>query len=174
LRRFSRWIDVAAALLVAFALWKFFVHPRALANAAGAAPVPHAQFDRLGGGTIRVADQRGHLLVLDFFASWCEPCKIEMPLVQRWAVSHPNARVIAVDVAEPPVAAAAFAHRYRLRDVALDPPGDSRGIFQIAGLPTLVVVDPQGRIRARWEGLNPAIGFALDNAEKNLADRRSR
>lgn len=172
MRRFSRWIDVAAALLVAFALWKIFVHPRALANAATAAPVPHAQFDRLGGGRIDVANQRGHVLVLDFFASWCTPCKIEMPLVERWAAAHPNARVIPVDVAEPPVAAASFAHRYGLRTVALDPRGDSRGIFQIGGLPTLIVVDPQGRIRARWEGLNPAVGFALDNAEKTLAQRR--
>ena len=60
----------------------------------------------------------------------------------------------------------------RLSDVALDPHADAQGIFSIAGFPTVVVIDPQGRIRAKWEGLNPAIAMAMTNAENTLAAPR--
>ena len=168
----ARLWDVLAILLVAFAGWKIFGAPRAFAAADRAQPAPHASFERLDGGTFRVADQRGRLLFLDFFASWCEPCKIELPMVQRWAARHPGAVVVPVDVEEPRPLAAAFARRYGLTNVALDVRGDARGIFAVAGFPTVVVVDPAGRIRASWEGLNPAIGLALSNAEAVLTDKR--
>lgn len=160
--------------MLAFALWKIFAAPRAFANPATAQPVPHATFDRLDGGTLQVADLRGRVTFLDFYASWCTPCRIELPLVARWSTAHPAAAVVYVDVAEPRELAAAFAQRYRLRGVALDPRGDARGIFAIDGFPTIVVVDPQGRIRAKWEGLNPAIALALSNAQSQLATHPSR
>ena len=163
---FARLWDVVAVLLIAFVLWKIFAAPRFLVAAERSQPAPHASFDRLEGGTFRVTDQRGRLLFLDFYASWCEPCKIELPLVESWARTHPRAAVVPVDVAEPLVAVAAFAQRYRLKNVALDPHGDARGIFGIDGFPTVVVVDPAGRIRAKWEGLNPAIAIAMSNAEQ--------
>ena len=167
--RFSRtrlW-DLLALALIAFVLWKIFVAPRALI-AAGAHPAPRAVFARLDGAPFRVADQRGRLLFLDFYASWCEPCKIELPLVESWAKQHPDAIVVPVDVAEPPAVVRAFAHQYGLADVALDPSGSARGIFSLAGFPTVVVVDPSGHIRATWEGLNPAISMAMTSAEQTL------
>ncbi|HEY1654432.1 MAG TPA: TlpA disulfide reductase family protein [Candidatus Tumulicola sp.] len=164
--------DVIALAAIAFAAWKIFVAPRAFAAADRAQSVPHATFERLDGGELRVADQRGRMMYLDFYASWCTPCKIELPLVEKWAARHPAALVVPIDVAEPRAVAADFARRYRLTNVAVDPRGDARGIFSIAGFPTVVVVDPAGRIRATWEGLNPAIGLALSNAQARLASQR--
>lgn len=154
--------------MVAFAIWKIFVAPREFASAERARPAPHAGFERLDGGTFRVTDARGRVLFLDFYASWCEPCKLELPLVESWARKHPEASVVPVDVAEPRAVARAFARRYGLRNVAVDPRGDAAGIFQLGGFPTIVVIDPAGRIRAKWEGLNPAIGIALGNAQSKL------
>ena len=136
--------------------------------APGAHPAPHAVFERIDGGAFRVADQRGHLVFLDFYASWCVPCKIELPLVKSWARSHPEAIVVPVDVAEPQNVAAAFAKRYGLAGVALDPQASSRALFGVVGFPTVVVIDPSGNVRAKWEGLNPAISLAMSNAEKSL------
>lgn len=168
----ARSCDALAVAILAFALWKIFGAPRAFANPASAQPVPHAAFERLAGGTLRVADLRGRVAFLDFYASWCEPCRIELPLVARWSASHPSAGVVFVDVAEPRGVAAAFARRYGLQGAAFDPRGDARGIFSIGGLPTIVVVDPQGRIRAKWEGLNPAIAIAMSNAQTQLGAAR--
>ena len=169
-RRFpwSRLWDAAAIAVVAFALWKIFIAPRSFGPASSASPAPHAAFARLDGGEFRVTDARNRLLFLDFYATWCTPCKVEMPLVQAWAKAHPGAVVVPVDVAEPRAAVATYAAVHGLRDVAMDPHGVSQGIFGIDGFPTVVVIDPQGRIRAKWQGLNPAISLAMTNAEKNL------
>ena len=166
----TRGLDALALLLVAFVAWKIFVAPRSFAP-ANTHPAPHASYARLHGGTFRVADERGRLLILDFYASWCEPCKIELPLVERWAHRHPKTAVVPIDVGEPRAAVLQFARRYRLSNVALDPQQTASAYFGVKGFPTVVVIDPQGSIRATWSGLNPAIALALDNAERTLASR---
>ena len=169
----SKWLTIArvwdllALAAIVFAVWKIFIAPRDL-NVAKAYPAPHAVYQKLGGGEFRVADQRGKLLFLDFYASWCDPCKIEAPLVERWAREHPGAVVVPVDVAEPPIAARNFAKKYGLQNVVLDRQALAQALFGVVGFPTVVVIDPQGRIRAKWEGLNPAIEVAMTNAEKTL------
>ena len=164
---FARLWDAVALALVAFAVWKMLVAPRFLA-APGAHPAPHAVYARLDGSEFRVADARGRPLFLDFFASWCEPCKIEMPLVRRWARSHPDSNVVLVDVGEPRATAAAFAQRNALDNVVLDPGSSARALFGVEGFPTIVAIDSNGNVRAKWEGLNPAIALALTNARQQL------
>lgn len=156
-----------ALCVVAFVAWKIFLAPRAL-NAANAFPAPHVAYPKLGGGTFRVVDQRGRVLFLDFYASWCEPCRIEVPLVERYARAHPEVTVVPIDVGEPAAVAAQYARRMHLRNVVLDPTGSSQAFFQIRGFPTVVVIDPQGRIRASWPGLNPAIQLAMAHAQQTL------
>ncbi len=159
----ARFWDALAALAIGLALWKIFIAPRSF-EPASAHPAPAAGYERLDGKAFRVAAARGHLLFLDFYASWCEPCKLELPLVESWSYAHPDAIVQPVDVGEPRDAAAAFALQYRLGNVALDPQSRSRALFGIVGFPTIVVIDGAGFVRAKWEGLNPAIGPAMSNA----------
>ena len=163
----SRVWDVLAAAAIAFAVWKIFIAPRAF-MAPGAHRAPLAAYQRLDGRSFRVAEQRGRLVFLDFYATWCVPCKIELPLVAAWARSHPDAVVVPVDVAESRAVAEPFARRYGLGNVALDFQASSRALFGVGGFPTVVVIDPRGNIRAKWEGLNPAIALAMSNAQRSL------
>jgi cytochrome c biogenesis protein CcmG/thiol:disulfide interchange protein DsbE len=163
----GRLLDAAALLVIAFVAWKIFLAPRAL-GVARAHPAPHVIYQRLDGGTFALADQRGRLVFLDFFASWCEPCRLEIPMVERYARAHPEVLVVPVDVGEPAAVAGRFATRFHLRGVVLDPKALSQGFFAIQGFPTIVVIDPQGRIRATWTGFNPAIALAMANAERTL------
>jgi thiol-disulfide isomerase/thioredoxin len=160
-------LDAAALAIIAFVAWKIFLAPRAL-NIANAHPAPHIVYSKLGGGEFRLTSERGRVVFLDFFASWCDPCRLETPLIERFARSHPNVDVVPIDVGEPAVAAARFAEQYRLPSVVLDPHSLSQGYFEIQGFPTIVVVDPEGRIRATWAGFNPAIEVAMAHAEKTL------
>lgn len=164
---FARIWDVLAVLAIVFAIWKIFVAPRSF-NSAGSQRAPHAVYERLDGQTFRLAGQRGQVVFLDFYTTWCEPCKIELPLVERWLRSHPTANVVPVDVGESHAVAAAFAKRYSLGNVALDPQLSAPALFSLEGFPTIVVIDRAGFVRAKWAGLNPAIGLALSNAQKTL------
>lgn len=159
--------DLLAILAIGFALWKIFLAPRQFQPAHGH-PAPHAVFARLNGGPFRLADERGRLVFLDFYASWCEPCKLELPLVERWSRAHPAALVVPVDVGESATATRSFAQRYHLNNVALASSTTAAALFDVGGLPTIVVVDPGGFLRAKWEGLNPAIGLAMSNAQRSL------
>ena len=108
-----RFWDALAAIAIAFAIWKLFVAPRSF-NAAGSQRAPRAVYRRLDGGAFRVADQRGHVVFLEFYASWCEPCKLELPLVEAWWRRHRDAIVMPIDVGERRSVAAEFARRYSL------------------------------------------------------------
>ena len=167
----SRIFDVLALCVVAFVAWKIFFAPRAL-SVAKAYPAPRIAYPKLGGGTFHVSDERGHVAFLDFYASWCEPCRLEAPLVRRYARAHPKVRIVPIDVGEPAEVAARFARRFKIDDVVLDPSASSQGFFQIEGFPTIVVIDPQGRIRATWSGFNPAIDLAMSHAQHALQNAR--
>ena len=169
----KRWIswsrvwDLLALLVIAFVVWKLLVAPRALSKGS-AVPAPHIVLASLQGVPFTLVAHRGHVVFLDFFASWCEPCKISLPLVSRFARAHPEVEVIPIDVGEPPGIVAPFARQYQLQSVALDRDQLAMHWFGVAGLPTMVVIDPRGNIRATWPGLNPAIQLNMANAESQL------
>lgn len=160
--------DVLALAVVVVVAYKIAIAPRSL-KAADAFPAPRVSYASLGGPPFVLARHRGRVVFLDFWASWCEPCKAQMPLVEAFARNHPGVDVVPVDVGEPPAVAAAYAHGHDLRDVVVDPKALSSGFFQLDGFPTMVVVDPQGRIRATWTGFNPAIEFNMSHAERSLS-----
>lgn len=156
--------DVLALLVVCFVLWKIFIAPRSFKDPASAYPAPRVTYESLEGPPFALAAHRGRIVFLDFYASWCEPCKVSLPLVESFARSHPDVDVVPVDVGEPRPVAEAFARRMHLSHVALDTKTLSQGFFQIDGFPTMVVIDKAGKIRATWTGLNPAIQLNMANA----------
>ncbi|MBV9269756.1 MAG: redoxin family protein [Candidatus Eremiobacteraeota bacterium] len=159
--------DALALLVVAFVIWKLFVAPRTL-KAAAAYPAPHVRYEALQGAPFVMSAHKGRVVFLDFYASWCEPCKLSLPLVEKFARTHPEVDVVPVDVGEPRPIVEAFARRYDLAHVAMDPSAISQGFFQIDGFPTMVVIDPGGKIRATWTGFNPAVQLNMANAAKQL------
>lgn len=162
----NRILDVAAIGVILFVAWKLLIAPRFFRN--DAYPAPRVVYQKLDGGTFTIAQDRGHVLFLDFYASWCEPCKLQAPIVEAYAKAHPNARIVPIDVGENRMLAERFAKEFHLKDVAMDPTSSSQGFFQIQGFPTLVVIDPRGNIRATWSGFNPAVAMAMENAEKTF------
>ena len=98
----------------------------------------------------------GEVVVLNFWASWCDPCKAESPLLQRWhqRLSKQGGLVLGVDVQDLSGDARAFVDEFRLTYPMLrDGPGKLRDDFGILGLPETFVVDRQGRIAAAQRGV---------------------
>ena len=168
----GRVLDLLAVAAVLFVAYKLFVAPRFLSRAA-AYPAPRVTYATLVGKPYALREHHGRVVFLDFYASWCEPCKISLPLVEKFARAHPEVDVVTVDVGEPRAVVESFAQAYHLERVALDPKGLSRGFFQIEGFPTMVVIDPQGRVRATWPGLNPAIAANMAHAAQTLSSASS-
>lgn len=160
--------DAIAIALVLFVAYRLLVAPRFLSESA-AYPAPAVRYQTLAGAQFALAEQRGRVVFLEFYASWCTPCRVSLPLVESFARSHPEVQVVAVDVGEPREIAAAFARAQGLTNVVIDPRGLSRGFFQLDGFPTMVVIDPRGRVRATWQGLNPAVQLNMARAAKTLA-----
>ncbi|HEV2261606.1 MAG TPA: TlpA disulfide reductase family protein [Candidatus Rubrimentiphilum sp.] len=161
-------LDAIAVALVLFVLYRLLIAPRFLPESA-AYPAPAVTYKTLSGAPFALRSYRGRVVFLEFYASWCQPCKESLPLVESFARAHPEVAVIPIDVGEPRPLVAAFARAHGLSNVAYDPRALSRGFFQLEGYPTMVIVDPQSRIRATWEGLNPAVELNMAHAERVLA-----
>lgn len=159
--------DVLALLVIGLVVWKLIIAPRNLSQSQ-ARPAPHVKLVALHGRPFELAAHRGRVVFMDFYASWCEPCKISLPLVERFARNHPEVDVIPIDVGEPVPVAAAFAQQYNLNNVALDSQRLAATWFGVIGFPTMVVVDAAGNVRATWAGLNPAIQLNMASAAKQL------
>ncbi len=164
----NRLWDFLAVVIVLAIAWKIFLAPRSLSVAA-AYPAAHATYQRLDGGAFRVTQARGSVLFLDFYASWCEPCREELPKVEMYARTHPSVEVVPVDVGEPRAVAVGFARQLDLQNVVLDPDALSRGFFSISGFPTIVAIDSQGRVRATWAGYDPLVESTMAHAAATLA-----
>ncbi len=109
----------------------------------------------IGGGRASLADYRGKVVVLNFWASWCEPCRDESPLLQRWheRIRKDGGAVLGVNVLDVSDDARAFAVKYGLRYPLLRD-GDGRTLkdFEVAGQPWTFVIGRDGRIAAVRRG----------------------
>lgn len=160
----ARGLDVLAVLIVLVAVLRFVVLPR-LHPAAG--PAPLVSLQTLEGGRFDLERARGRPVFLDFWATWCEPCRDSIPLVQHFRQTHPNVTVESVDVGESIALVRPFATKLRMTDVILDPDSTAAHAFAINGFPTIIAIDAEGRIQARWIGYTPEI-------EKEMAETLTR
>jgi len=166
-RRFRlHWQDWLSIAIVAVVAYKLLIAPRTFGPPVPAPALVAAQLD---GPRFDLSHERGHVVFLDFFASWCEPCKISLPLVERYARDHPQSRVYTVDVGDPLPVVRSFARSHHLDRVVIDSDERIAKRFGVDGFPTMIVVDADGAIRTRWAGLNPAIGLAMQHAQSDLA-----
>ena len=124
--------------------------------AGGREPAPEVDLPKLDeNGNGSLADYRGQVVVLNFWASWCEPCRAESPLLQRWheRLVKQDATVLGVDVQDISDDAVDFIDQYGLTYPMLrDGPGDIRDDFGILGLPETFVIDRRGRVAAVARG----------------------
>ena len=119
-------------------------------------PAPAMELERLGEpGTGRLADYRGKVVVLNFWASWCEPCREEAPALQDFhdQVNGRGGTVLGVDVKDVTPDALAFVEEFGLEYPMLrDPDGSSQREYGVEAYPETVVIDSDGRIAAIQRG----------------------
>lgn len=111
---------------------------------------PDFTLDTLEGGKFKLADQIGQPVVVNFWATWCLPCRAELPAFEE---VYRNNRaqglvVVGVDVAESPDEVAQFVAEAGLTfPIALDTSGETTELYHIQGMPTTFFVGRDGQIK---------------------------
>lgn len=111
-------------------------------------PTPPLDLPLLDGGRWRLAEQRGHPLVLNFWASWCGPCRAEMPALELMALRHAGdgLRVLCINHRESALAIRRFTEAIDLSlPVALDADGTASAAWTPKLFPTSVLVSRSGK-----------------------------
>ncbi len=109
----------------------------------------------LDGKVWRLADLHGKAVLINFWASWCEPCRAEMPALQALAQRHDPDRlqVLTVNFRESPTVARRYVERAGLQlPVLLDPQGLIARQWGVTVFPSTVLVTPDGRVHGVLRG----------------------
>src|SRR5919197_1690005 len=154
-------LGILAALGLGVVAWLTVLQPApppagpAASLARVGATAPPVALPLVGGGTADLARDRGKVVVLNFWATWCEPCRAEMPGLQRLAddlQGQPFA-LYSINLQEDPPAIEPFARQLGLRvPILLDSEGDVTRAYGVRALPATFLVDRQGVLRQQRLG----------------------
>jgi thiol-disulfide isomerase/thioredoxin len=137
-------------------------------------PAPALVARDLAGVERTLADYRGKVVLLNFWATWCPPCRREMPSMERLRVKMQGRplEILALDSVEPVEDVKAFLEIMELGfPILLDPEGVNTKRWKVFGLPTSFLLDAQGRIRYTLSGpVEWDEGEALQIIESLLAE----
>jgi cytochrome c biogenesis protein CcmG, thiol:disulfide interchange protein DsbE len=158
-RRDRRWmfLFLLAALALGATRWRVSGQSAGLIPATHRELTPDLTLRQLGGGEWKLADHRGKVVLLNFWATWCEPCRDEMPaFVQVLRQTPPQAiAMVAVSMdtgPNTPALVQQFATQYRLPWPIAFPDTMLRARSESIGLPTTVLLDKQGRRAKTYVG----------------------
>jgi len=119
-------------------------------------PAPDGPLPRLeGGGTGSLADYRGRWVLVNFWASWCIPCREEAPALERFQQRHGGAAftVLGIDSRDLSEDGRDFVRQYGLSYPQLrDGDGDAAHEYGTTGVPENFLVDPAGKVRLLVRG----------------------
>jgi peroxiredoxin len=124
-------------------------------------PAPAFSLSGLDGKRVSISDFRGKVVFLNFWASWCAPCREEFPGMERLYrdLKGEDFVILGVNVKETREKAVQFVKELKITfPIVLDPEGDVGLLYGAWGLPTTYVIDKKGRAVARvfgpaaWDG----------------------
>ncbi len=145
-----------AALAAAAVVFPFMPHSGGgkVLPAAQRRKMPEIVMPDLADATWRLSDHRGEVVLVNFWASWCPPCREETPGLVRLAAEYRNRGLavagVSMDDSDAPVRQ--FVKSYRVPYPVLLPQADSPLVAAIESLPTTFLVDRQGRIAKHYVG----------------------
>lgn len=139
------------AVLALVGLLTFGLLSKGSSRLAVGEPAPASPLPRLeGGGSESLADYRGRWVLVNFWASWCEPCRDEAPELERFQQRHGGAdfTVLGIDSRDLSGDGRAFVESYGLTYPQLrDGDGSAAGDWGTTGVPENFLVDPKGTVQ---------------------------
>jgi thiol-disulfide isomerase/thioredoxin len=131
-------------------------------------PAPDFKLSLLDGGEIELSALKGkNVVLLDFWATWCGPCRQVMPALDRVSKDYASkgVRYLAVNLREEPAKINAYLKQAGLKlEVPLDKDGKVAASYAVRGIPTMVIVDKEGIVREVHVGASPNLEVELRKA----------
>lgn len=156
-----------AVLLIGLLLYRF--GPELRSQAGLPARAPDLQLTTLSGDTLRLADLGGSVILVNFWATWCAPCRVEMPMLQDvWEDYRDRGfTVLGLYTDTGPIIdlASWFRGAGITYPLARATPAAIRGFGQGTVLPTSFLIDQDGRVVERVQGIYP------ESALRSVLDR---
>ena len=157
-------IPMAAGLLLIGFAFVLMATPRSRGNEGSLSSVvpvsvdfvaPALSLENINGQTESLADYRDRVVLVNNWATWCPPCKAEMPTLSAYYNEHKSEgfTIIAIEAGDPADAVAPFVQSYNLEfPIWLDPNGAALRAFGNGTLPNSYVIDCSGTVRYAWTG----------------------
>lgn len=131
-----------------------------------AKPAPTFSLASLDGRTVSLSDYAGKKVVVSYWASWCGPCKVEMPelrdFYKRYHKADSDFEILAISIDESRSDAEKYAAAEKLPfPVLLDPQSKTADAYSVEGIPTMFVIGKDGKVEYAHTGLQEGMQFIL-------------
>jgi len=152
--------------LIAFVLHRFAPHMAAMAGVGDPiGSAPDVSFTTLDGETFALSDLEGEVVLVNFWATWCTPCKLEMPGFEKLYRKKRDEGFVLLGVSVDRTGEAGVGQFLEERDitypVTMQTPSIRAGFGSLPGIPTSFLIDRRGVIRHRTFGIFPAAGLGI-------------
>jgi peroxiredoxin len=128
------------------------------ASAAGDQPAPAFSLPARGGSTIDLAQFKGQVVMINFWASWCGPCRQEMPLLESMYKKYKplGFTLLGVNVEPEQKDAESFLKQTPVSfPVVFDAKSQVSGLYNVQGMPTTIFIDRKGNVRLVHQSYKP-------------------
>jgi thiol-disulfide isomerase/thioredoxin len=134
-------------------------------------PAPTFVLDALDEKTFRLQDQRGKVIVLDFWASWCGPCMKTMPIVEQVVQEFDDSvKLVAVNIQEIPARVMLSKERLGVEcTIVLDRDGQTAAAYQVNAIPQTVIINAEGKVTHVIVGGGPSV---IDTLRASIQESR--
>ncbi len=123
-------------------------------------PAPEFELPDLSGHAVSLTQYQGKIVLIDFWATWCGPCRLSMPVLEDLQKEYPNDLVLlAVNLQEPLDEVRQYVTKQRIRSrVLLDQEGRVGSTYGSESIPMQVLIDQKGIVRDVQMGFSPTMG----------------
>ncbi len=140
------------------------------------APAPDFTLENRAGGTVSLSDLRGEVVLLNFWATWCPPCREEMPLLDQIYSRYEalGFTLLGVNVEQDSRLADRFLADVPVSfPILLDPKEQVSQLYRVPAMPTTVIIDRQGTVRYIHHGFRAGDEEKVHNEVRRLLRERT-
>nr|MBP7914986.1 TlpA family protein disulfide reductase [Vitreoscilla sp.] len=138
---------------------------------APSTPAPDFTLRSMNGPNLRLQEQRGKVVLLNFWATWCAPCREEMPHLNRLYEKYRAAGfvLLGVNVDDDPANALGVAGTFGVKfPMLLDTDKQVSKLYDLATMPSTVLIDRDGKVRYLHRGYKPGTELEYDQQIRTL------